>query len=769
MKILVFTTLFPNSKMPNQCVFVKDRIVNLAKLCDVRVVAPVPHFPPLKINKKWFAFSRIPLEEELDGLKVYHPRYFITPKIFRSLYGFFMFLDTIGFVKRLRKDFDFDLIDAHFVYPDGLAAVLLGKASGRKVIVTARGTDINWYPKFKFIRKLIRYCLKNADAIISVNEDLKDKMIALGTEADNIEVVHSGVDQNRFFPIPISEARERLGIDKNKKILLSAGRLIEGKGFQFLIKAMSLIEDDGLELFIIGSGDYKKQLAELISKLNLKNRVKLLGEMPHAELSKWYKAADLFCLTSLHEGRPNVILESLACGTPVLTMNKWGMSDLVKDGSGVLIDSYDHSVIAEGIRSAIDRRWDRDAIARSMKGRGWDETSERSINLFDKTLKKRDIVFFSSDDWNSGLKTSKYHLATRLARDNRVFFINSLSLRTPSASYRDMKRILAKLSGFFKGVVMVRKNLFVYTPIAIPMQGVGFVRFLNNSVVTLQIRVIMALFGVRKPSIWTFLPNALGVVRRLPRRELVYYCVDDMSAFKGVPSEIIGGLDKAMTKEANVVFAVSKELYKKKRILNKNTFYSPHGVDFELFNKAVTEKDVAIPVDISDIPKPIVGFYGLISSDWIDYDLVRYISEKRPDCSFVFVGKVDTLKEALPKADNIYYLPVKPYEELYKYSRFFDVAILPFNINKLTIHSHPLKILEYLASGKPVVSIEIPEVMQYESVIDIAQDRDDFLRRISERLKNNTEEMVEKRTRFASSNSWEKRFYEIQNTISCHS
>lgn len=768
MKVLTFTTLFPNKEMPNYAIFVKERILHLAKLCDVRVVAPVPYFPKFIVNKKWSKFSRIPMKEEIDGIKIYHPRYFIIPKLFRSMYSIFMYISLKGFIKKLNKEFNFDIIDGHFIYPDGLAGVLLAKKFDKKVVLTARGTDINWYPKFGIIRSLIRYTLKNANRIISVNNDLKDKMAALGADAGKIEVIPNGVAFDKFYPEDRIGARERLGLNRDRAMLLSVGNLIESKGFQFLIEALSLMREN-IDLYIIGEGPYRKALNDVVEKSGLKKRVKFVGEIPHAELRKWYSAADLFCLTSLREGRPNVVLESLACGRPVITMNKWGLSDLVKDDMGILADSYEPSTIAQKIERALRIDWDAGLISRNMSALSWGKTADSLLALYNKVFTEQDIIFFSSDDWNSGLKTSKYHLATRLARNNRVFFINSIGLRTPSASTRDAKRIFAKLSGFFKGVVKVRENLFVYTPIAIPFQGIGFVRFLNNSIIMSQIKMIMAKFGVRYPLVWTFLPNSFGVVRRISKRALIYYCVDDMSAFKNVPAYVIHKLDEELTKKADMVFAVSKELFEKKRLLNKNTFYSPHGVDFELFNKAVTENPAEKPVEIPDIPKPIIGFYGLISSDWIDYGLVKFISDKRPDWSFVFVGKIDRIKDSPPEAKNIYYIPVKPYEELYRYSRLFDAAILPFNVNKLTIHSHPLKILEYLAAGKPVVSIKIPEILKYEDVIEIAEDREDFLNKIEKCLKNNSQESIGKRVKLASQNSWEKRFDEIHNIIDCHS
>lgn len=758
MKILTFTTLFPNKELPNYAVFVKERIVNIAALCDIRVVAPVP----------WHKSSRMPKEEIIEGVKVYHPRYFMTPKIFRSLYGFFMFFSLFMYVKHLKKEFDFDLIDGHFVYPDGLAAVLLGRVMGVKVCLTARGTDINWYPRFNLIRKLIRYTLNRADCLISVNSDLKEKMIALDAPEDKIHVIPNGIDFRKFYLISRAMARGETRLPLNRKLVLSIGNLIEAKGFDVLIKAISKVRRADVDLFIIGEGPYRKKLELLIKKLSLGERIKLLGALPQAELYKWYSSCDLFCLMSLREGRPNVVLEAMACGVPVVSMNRWGLSEIIKKETGMLLDSYEPEAAARAIEDVLSLNWNREKIALSVQHLDWKKTANALIGLFNSLVNKKDILFFSSDDWDSGLKTSKYHLSVRLAKDNRVFFINSLTLRVPTASKRDAKRVFNKLLKFFKGVIRIRENLFVYTPIVIPFYGSRVARFMNNLLISLQIKMIIRKFDVKAPLVWTFLPNSLGVIRRLNKKGLIYYCVDDMSAFKGVPADIIRGLDNEMTREANIVFAVSQELFKEKRAINENTFYSPHGVDFELFNKAVTEKDIIQPADIQDIRHPIIGFYGLISSDWIDYDLIRFLAQKRPAWSFVFVGKIDAVKEEPPKANNIYYLPVKPYEELYKYSRFFDIAMLPFNINQLTMHSHPLKILEYLSAGKPVVSIAIPEVMKYADVIEIAARYEEFLDKIERSLKFNDRNAVESRIRFASSSSWEKRFDEIQDTVCNH-
>jgi len=572
MKIVVFTTLFPNSKMPDRVPFIKARVKHLADLCEIRVVAPIPYFPRLRFDKRRFLFNQIPLEEEIEGLKVYHPRYFITPKILRSFYGIFMFLSVFKFIKNVRKNFDFDLIDAHFVYPDGLAAVLLGKALRKKVIINARGTDINWYPKFWLIRKQIKYVLNKAGAIISVSDSLKDAMVKIGCAPDKIKVIPNGVDQDKFFPVQKTEVRKALGLPTDKRIILSIGNLIEGKGFHILMEAVKLTNRKDVHLIVVGEGSYRPQLEKLIQILGLGKQVSLVGQKPHNDLHKWYSAADIFCLISAKEGRPNVVLESLSCGTPVITMNNWGLSNLVNNDSGFLLDSYESQKVAGIIDKVLEVKWDQGKVKNSVRSLSWQDMAKNLYKIFQEEVKKEDILFFSSDDWNSGLKTSKYHLSTRLANENRVFFINSLGMRTPTPSGRDAKKIFTKLTSFLKGAVEVRKNLFVYTPIVIPFQGIGLVRYLNKFILFIQIKRIMKKFQIQNPIVWTFLPNSVGVIKMLPKKELIYYIVDDMSAFKGVPKRVIKKFDEELTRIADFVFAVSKELFNKKQKLNVKTF-----------------------------------------------------------------------------------------------------------------------------------------------------------------------------------------------------
>jgi glycosyltransferase involved in cell wall biosynthesis len=269
MKVLVFTTLYPNNVWPNHGVFIKERMTHVAKLegCSIKVVAPVPYFPPLKGNWRW-KFSQVFPIEVRDGIEVYHPRYYMVPKVGMTLYGVMMFLSVLQTVRTVQKVFDFDLIDAHFVYPDGFAAVLLGWFFGKPVVVSARGSDINLYSKFPVIRKILQYTLRKADKTIAVCQALKDAMIQLGIADSKISVIPNGVDHRKFFYVPKEEARRRLGLASGKKVILSVGGLIPRKGFDLLINSLPPLKQVlgyDLCLVIIGEGPLRHTLEGLIS------------------------------------------------------------------------------------------------------------------------------------------------------------------------------------------------------------------------------------------------------------------------------------------------------------------------------------------------------------------------------------------------------------------------------------------------------------------------------------------------------------------------
>ena len=349
--------------------------------CEVRVVAPVPYHPPIRIGKRW-GHSQVAQEEVIDGMQVYHPRYFMIPKISMPLHGIMMSLSVLLLVKRIKRQFDFDIIDAHYIYPDGFAAVLLGRIFRKPVMVTARGSDINVFADLPFIRRLILYTLKKVDGVIAVSDALKKRIVELGTPEKKIAVVPNGVDAKKFYPIAKSRARESLGLPKDGKLLLSVGALESVKGFDYLIKAIRILIDQfrvaNVRLLIVGDGRLREELLQMISAYSLDAYVRLVGAVRHDELNLWYSAADLFCLTSRSEGWPNVVIESLACGTPVVATAVGGIPEIIScEALGYITDGGDRE-IAEKIRAALGRTWCTEDILSHIKHSTWESTA-RSV------------------------------------------------------------------------------------------------------------------------------------------------------------------------------------------------------------------------------------------------------------------------------------------------------------------------------------------------------------------------------------------------------
>ena len=375
MRVLTFTSLFPNHEKPLQGIFVFQRMAHFAQRPgnQVRVIAPVPYFPRWIRFTRWKKVGEVPRQEKIGNLTVYHPRYLLVPKISMPFHGLFMFLGSLLIARRLHREIKFDCIDAHFVYPDGLAAVLLGKLLKLPVIVSARGSDINLYPSFRTIRPLIRWTLKHSPGLIAVSASLREVMLGLGARPDNICVIGNGIDSDRFGPIDPAQARSHLGLPSAGKIIVSVGALIPLKGFQFLIPAFAQIAPRfrDIHLYILGEGSYRSKLKALIQEFNVESQVNLVGIIPNEQLSFWFSASNISCLVSSREGWANVLQESMACGTPVVATRVWGAPEIVVSSEFGLLVRQDVQEIAAALELALTRNWNRPVIAQHAAKRTW--------------------------------------------------------------------------------------------------------------------------------------------------------------------------------------------------------------------------------------------------------------------------------------------------------------------------------------------------------------------------------------------------------------
>lgn len=300
--ILTFSTLFPNLAQPVHGIFVENRLRHLVASGNVtaRVVAPVPWFPfQGERFGSYAAYAKVPAVEERHGLTIHHPRYPVIPKFGASLAPALMYMFMKPFIAELiRQGNDFDLIDSHYFYPDGVAAAWLGRTFGKPVTITARGTDINLMPQYALPRAQIKWAARQADGMVTVCQALKDELVALDVDADKVRVLRNGVDLDMFRPGDRQADREKLGL--TGRTLLSVGLLIERKGHDLIIGALPRLPD--ITLLIAGDGPERGALERQAQTLGVQDRVRFLGRIGHDELRNVYGAVDALVLASSREG-----------------------------------------------------------------------------------------------------------------------------------------------------------------------------------------------------------------------------------------------------------------------------------------------------------------------------------------------------------------------------------------------------------------------------------------------------------------------------------
>ncbi|MDB5412169.1 MAG: glycosyltransferase family 4 protein, partial [Rubritepida sp.] len=385
LRLLTFSTLYPNAEQPHHGVFVENRLRHLVASGEASstVLAPVPWFPSTsRYFGRWSRYAAIPLREERYGLAVHHPRFAAVP-------GLGMFTGPLALyaaarralARMLAEGTRFDAIDAHYLYPDGIAAIRLGHEFGLPVVLTARGSDTSQLPQYRLPRRLIQAALHEATALIAVSAGLKEGLVALGAPPDKVTVLRNGVDLDVFRP-PADRvmARAALGLD-GRPVLLSVGHLIERKGHDLIIRALPMLPDH--LLLIVGEGPERSALQTLAERLGVADRVRLVGAQSHGAMQRFYGAADALVLASSREGWANVLLEAMACGTPVIASPAWGSREAVAaPEAGLVLDETTPDTIAAGVRRLLAAPPSRAATRAYAEGFGWAETTAGQLALF---------------------------------------------------------------------------------------------------------------------------------------------------------------------------------------------------------------------------------------------------------------------------------------------------------------------------------------------------------------------------------------------------
>jgi glycosyltransferase involved in cell wall biosynthesis len=373
-------------------------------------------------------------------------------------------------------------------------------------------------------------------------------------------------------------------------------------------------------------------------------------------------------------------------------------------------------------------------------------------------LRGRDMLCFSHD-W-SGDPLSKTHLMRLLARDNRILWVNSIGYRMPTASKADISRAFKKLAAATNRISQPEPNIFVLNPLAIPAYGRPAIRAFNRGFLAWQVRRAMRQLGFNNPINWVFNPAAGVIAGELNEASVIYYCVDEYTAFTGVASSSLAEVEEQLLRRADLVIVSADRLYQTKAPFNPRTVIVQHGVDYSHFRKAL-DPETVVPEEVASLPRPIIGFHGLIA-DWVDVELMAEVAEHFSGGSLVIVGKVTTDVSKLERLPNVRLLGRKPYAALPAYCKAFDVSLNPFRINELTLNANPLKVREYLAAGLPVVSTAVPEVMKLD-ICRIGVDRESFIREIEAALIDPGPSPA--RSDAVRSESWEARLDEIRGHL----
>jgi glycosyltransferase involved in cell wall biosynthesis len=377
LRILSFTTLFPNPAEPTRGLFVRHRIAAMAAHADLVVVAPVNAGRNPRV-------LRAPLRRrDPAGFDVLHPRFAVLPGMLKGWDEGLLHGEVLPQIRGAIAGRSFDLVDAHYAYPDGAAASRLARVLGVPFVLTVRGSDLEVLPKNPAQRAPIARTLREASAVIAVSRSLERLAIELGTPAERVHVVPNGVDTARFRPLDRAAAREGLGLPTEGRILLAVGRLDPIKGLDLLLEATAALrarpEGAGASLHLVGDGPERKPIEAAIPRLGLGSAATLHGTVAPEALPLWYAASDVVCLTSHSEGCPNVVTEALACGRPVVAAAVGGVPDLVQDGeNGFLIAERDPALVADGIARALATPWSAEAISARAR-RSWEAAGEEQL------------------------------------------------------------------------------------------------------------------------------------------------------------------------------------------------------------------------------------------------------------------------------------------------------------------------------------------------------------------------------------------------------
>lgn len=391
MRVLVLTKIFPNALEPLSSPFNRQQFAELGRRCEVEVLATIPWFPGARALGRWSPAGRltaVPAREVIDGLEVGHPRFLYLPKLWRGAAGPLYAASLLGPLAARRRRFD--VLLGSWAYPDGFAAVVLGRLLALPAVVKLHGSDINVVAAMPGPRRNLRWALPRARRVIAVSRTLAEAAVRLGARRERIAVVENGVDAALFHPADRAAARAELGRDAKERLILYVGRLEREKGALDLLAAFAPLAARRPEVTLALIGDGSQRAACEREAQRIGAQVFLAGSRPLAEVPRWMAAADLVTLPSWNEGSPNVLLEAQACGRPIVATRVGGIPELVADPSlGELVPARAVAELGRALERVLDGaaagRYPEPAILSRARG-GWGESAARLLGELERAV-----------------------------------------------------------------------------------------------------------------------------------------------------------------------------------------------------------------------------------------------------------------------------------------------------------------------------------------------------------------------------------------------
>lgn len=387
LRILVSSGIFPNRVLTNRGIYNLKAATALARYCDVRVVAPVAYFPSMVRAPRYAWCAQVPRRDDIGGFSVEYPRYFVTPKVGRSLHGVMLYLSVRSFYREFMRRFSPDVVLGYFAYPYGFANVLWGRAAGVPVVTFCRGSDIHSIAQKRSQARLIAWALRRSAKVFAVSQSLKADVVALGVDPDHVVVIPNGIELERFTRVGRAAARARVGLPTEGRVVVCVSRLSHEKGVDVLIDAVARLQTRDVRVIVVGDGPEETSLVDRAQAAGVADRVVFAGSRPHDEVPLWISAADVAVLSSRKEGYPNAVVEYLACGRPVVATRVGGVPEILTSRElGTMVEPENAIALAAGIDEALARTWDEEAIARAGRARDWDAVAREMLAEFERIV-----------------------------------------------------------------------------------------------------------------------------------------------------------------------------------------------------------------------------------------------------------------------------------------------------------------------------------------------------------------------------------------------